>query len=400
MAKSRIGMMGGSFNPIHRRHLQIAACALEELSLDRILFIPNGNPPHKQRELADAGHRLEMTRLAVIPYDKFTVSDIEITRSGVIYTVDTLHLLRREFPDADFVCLIGEDTMLELEHWRKPEEVFRLCSFAVCMRSGQTAETQSIAEALRARGAKLRFLSLAPVAVSASDIRRRIAMGENVDTMLTPEVYEYIRVTGLYGCPLLSENSQIAYEMLRENLSDERLLHSMAAARTANRLAKIHGLNAGDCELAGLLHDCAKCMDLKTLQQLAREHRLKLTDVELQSNGLLHGPVGAVIAETEYGIRKPEILSAIAAHTTGCAGMSEFDMVIFLADKIEPYRNDIPALDEIRALADMDLYEASYHMLMNSKAHVIQTHRPLHPATDQTIRWMRDRIRERREPRS
>jgi predicted HD superfamily hydrolase involved in NAD metabolism len=181
--------------------------------------------------------------------------------------------------------------------------------------------------------------------------------------------------------------------MLKEDLSDDRLLHSMAAARTANRLAQIHGLDIDACELAGLLHDCAKCMDLQTLQQIARDHHLKLSDVEMQSNGLLHGPVSAVIAGTKYGIRNPEILTAISSHTTGYAGMTAFDMAIFLADKIEPYRHDIPALDAIRALADVDLLKATYQMLLYSRAHIVQTKKPLHPATDQTIQWVHDRIR-------
>jgi len=385
--------MGGSFNPIHRRHMQIAAHALEELQLDSVIFIPNGNPPHKQQELADAKHRFEMTRLAVIPYEKFTISDIEVTRNGVIYTVDTLKLLRRGMPDAEFICLIGEDTMSDLEHWRKPDEVFTLCIFAVCPRSSQNAETSPVAETLRAMGARLRFLSLKPADVSSSDIRRRIASGERADELLTPEVYEYIRIAGLYGCQPLPGVTQKAYNMLKADLSDARLLHSLSVARTANHLARMHGLDIDACELAGLLHDCAKCMSLGALQTIARDNRLKLTDVELQSNGLLHGPAGAVVAETKYGVHNPEILNAIAIHTTGRAGMSAFDMALFLADKIEPYRSDIPALDALRALADQDLYKATYQMLINSKTHVSQTNRPLHPATDQTIQWVRDRIR-------
>ena len=393
MARSRIGLMGGSFNPIHRRHLQIAQRAVEEFKLDRVLFIPNGNPPHKQLELADALHRYEMTRLAVIPYKKFTVSDIEITRSGVVYTVDTLALLRREYQDAELICLIGEDTLYELSHWRQPLEVFKQCSFGVCLRSAEIARAEAEAETLRTQGAQLRFLSLEPIDISSSDIRRRLAEGEPVDTLLTPEVSEYIRIAGLYGCPPLANDALHHYRLLNENLSDGRLVHSLSAALTARRLADVHALNANACELAGLLHDCAKCMDLKTLWQIARDHQLKLLDVEMRSNGLIHGPVGAVIAREKYGIRDPEILGAIAAHTTGYAGMSAFDMAIFLADKIEPYRHDIPALDEIRALAETDLLKASYQMLLQSKAHLVQTKRDIHPDTDKTIQWVLESIR-------
>ncbi|MFH1512018.1 MAG: bis(5'-nucleosyl)-tetraphosphatase (symmetrical) YqeK, partial [Bacillota bacterium] len=147
---------------------------------------------------------------------------------------------------------------------------------------------------------------------------------------------------------------------------------------------------AHNCEIAALLHDCTKCMSLKAQQQIARDNNLKLLDMELDSVGLLHGPVSAVIAKEKYGIQQKDILAAIGAHTTGFAGMSEFDMVIFLADKIEPYRSDLPQLDEIRALANVDLYQAAYLTLCNSKEYILQTNRPLHPATDKTIQWVHD----------
>ncbi|MBE0601836.1 MAG: nicotinate (nicotinamide) nucleotide adenylyltransferase [Firmicutes bacterium] len=385
--------MGGSFNPIHRRHLQIAERALAELKLDRVLFIPNGNPPHKGAELADAAHRFEMTRLAVIPYQKFTASDIEITREGVIYTVDTLNALRGYDPDAEFVCLIGEDTLFDLLHWRQPLEVFSLCSFAVCRRSSGNLEDHPIVNELRAMGAKLRFLSLEPMELSASAIRRRIQNGENTDALISPEIQEYVRIHGLYGCSSLPGADAHTYIRLKNYLSDSRLLHSLAVAKTAAHLAAVHGLAADDCELAGLLHDCAKCMDLETLRQLAQAHHLKLMDVELRTNGLLHGPVGAVIAETDFHVHDPAVLHAIACHTTGYPGMKDMEMAVFLADKIEPYREHIPELDSIRLLAETDLYRATYEMLVHSKAYLLKTHRQLHPDTDQTIRWMRRRIR-------
>ncbi len=384
--------MGGSFNPIHRRHLQIAEHALRELYLDRVVFIPNGNPPHKQHQLVAPAHRYAMTQLAILPYENFTISDIEITRSGVIYTVDTLKLLRTLYPDGEFICLIGEDTLYDLPHWRQPLEVFSLCSFAVCKRDSKGLEAHPSLAELRAKGANINFLSLAPRTISATDIRKRLQAGEPVDTLLTPEVHEYIRIAGLYGCPALPGTDVGSFSNLQNRLSDDRLLHSMAVARTAAHLAAVHALPVDQCELAGLLHDCAKCMDIDSLRQIAISHHLKLTDVELQSNGLLHGPVGAVIAKEVFGIEDPIVLNAIAVHTTGYAGMSDIEMVVFLADKIEPYRNHIPDLDEIRQLAETDLYKATYEMLLHSKAYLTRIHRPLHPDTDTTIQWMRKRI--------
>ena len=392
VARSRIGIMGGSFNPIHRRHVQIAQHALNELDLERVIFIPNGNPPHKQQYLADAGHRYEMTRLALIPYQNFTASDIEINRSGVIYTVDTLKLLRQEYPKNEFVYLIGEDTLFDLEHWKNPMEVFGLCSFAVCLRSGKAIMDDPRIQTLRKNGANLHFLSMNPLDISATTIRKQILQGVFDHSRLTPEVIEYIRINGLYGCGPLFPNAQNAYTMLKIALHDTRLLHSLSVADTANHLAKTHGLDVTVCETAGFLHDCAKDIPLRQQQQIARQYRLMLSETEMSTVALLHAPVGAVIANTEYGIQDPVILKAITYHTVGRPCMSPIETAVYLADKIEPYRHEIPALDEIRSLADINLYQASYQMLISSKEHVLKTNKPLHPETDKTIQWLSDHM--------
>lgn len=387
--------MGGSFNPIHRRHLQIAASALDELKLSRVVFIPNGNPPHKKDtdELASAAHRFEMARLAVMPYERYTVSDIEMDRDGVMYTADTLKLLHQQYPDADFFYIIGEDTLFELEHWSRPLDVFRQCSFAVAMRQSLNVSDHPFVRHLRAKGAVLHFLSLNPLNISSTDIRRQLAQNLFDDTVLPPEICEYIRIMQLYGSSHSPNGARQAYGMLKESLSDDRLVHTMSAAFTANRLASIHGLDVKACELAALLHDCAKCMDLRAMQWIARNAHLALLDVELQSAGLLHGPVGAVVAQRKYGVQDPQILTAIATHTTGYVGMTKFDMVIFLADKIEAYRDDIPALAEIRELAQTDLYRATYTMLKSSKEYVTLKNRPLHPATGEVMQWVKEQIK-------
>ena len=385
--------MGGSFNPIHRRHLQIAMSALEEMKLSRVLFIPNGNPPHKHKELLDAAHRYEMTRLAVIPYDQFAISDLEMAREGIMYAVDTLKLLRKKYSSAEFYYIIGEDTLFDLEHWVQPLEVFKMCTFLVCLREHQSlSDDHPALKRMYSKGANVRFLSLAPFDISASDIRRQISQGVMNDALLTPEVCEYIRIMGLYGGSRTPEGAADAYPMLKEDLSDDRLVHSLAVAHTAAKLAQIHSLDVPACELAGLLHDCAKCMGIKSMQRIARDAKLSLTETEFRATGLLHGPVGAVVAEKKYGIHRQDILNAIAYHTTGFAGMSPFDMVIFLADKIEPYRDDIPELAEIRALAAQNLYKATCRMLLCSKEYVAQTKRPLHPATEQTLQWVQEHM--------
>ena len=135
MPKERIGIMGGSFNPIHARHIEMAVCAKREFDLERIIFLPTGNPPHKRAGLEDAEDRYEMTRLAVYGMPGFTASRMEIDREGIIYTVDTLGRMQKQMPDTAIDYIIGEDTLVDLPNWRKADKVFTMCRFLVCCRS-------------------------------------------------------------------------------------------------------------------------------------------------------------------------------------------------------------------------------------------------------------------------
>ncbi len=387
MAKERIGLMGGSFNPIHERHLEIAACALNEAKLDRVLFLPSGNPPHKHDGLAAPEHRFEMTRLATLREPRFEASRIEIDRTGVIYTADTLALLKKQLPDAEFYYLIGEDTLLDLPNWRTPEKVFALCRFLVCGRSTRDAAERPERAALEKRGARFSFLTLAPKDVSSTAIREALARGETPGE-LPEQVMEYVRLMGLYGVPASPKGADAMYPKLRLALSDKRLLHSLLVASTARRLAELHRLSVEPCALAGLLHDCAKCMPLQTQQRIAREHRLLLDKLTLQSENLLHGPVGAVVAETEYGVTDVNILSAIRCHTTGKVGMLPADMVLYLADKIEPSRRSYPALEVVRRRAEDDLIAAMLYSLKSTQQYVTRQKAALHPSTQRVVEWL------------
>ena len=384
---ARIGIMGGSFNPVHLRHIQIAECALKEAKLSRVLFIPTGNPPHKHTELAPAEDRLEMTRLATEGRAAFAVSDVEIERSGVIYTVDTLKILKQRFPKADFFYIIGEDTLLDLPNWRNPDGVFSMCRFLVCRRSSMDASQHPICKELEERGARFQYLSLPPEDVSATAVREALARGEEPPA-LQPQVLEYIRLMGLYGTTPYLANGRAVYEKLRKDLNDRRLYHSLLVAYTARLLARKHGLDENAAAIAGLLHDCAKCMPLSEMQQIAKEHRLLLDKETLHNGSLLHGYVGATLAEVSYGVTDPNVLSAIACHTMGKVGMLPLDMVLFLADKIEPSRHSYPALETVRTLADTSLIAAMRCAMQNTLTYVLAQKTIPHPTTKRVADWL------------
>lgn len=388
MPKERIGIMGGSFNPIHDRHLEMAAAAKREFQLSRIIFLPTGNPPHKHMALEDAEHRFEMTRLAVSGQPGFTASRMEIDREGTIYTVDTLTRMQKQMPDVEIDYIIGEDTLLDLPNWRKPDKVFGLCRFLVCCRVSEDVQALPIVKELEKRGATFAFLSLKPSSISSTTVREKLARGEAVEE-LRPQVLEYIRIMGLYGQESGLDTARAVYPQLKRTLSDKRLTHSLLVAYAARQLACMHGMDEKQAALAGLLHDCAKCLPLAELQRIARENRLLLDKETLQSSNLLHGPVGAVVAEKEYGVTDPNILASICCHTTGKVGMMPLDMIVYLADKIEPSRRSYPALEEVRALSRVNLAGAMLHSLESTLEYVKKQNTTPHPLTKQAADWLR-----------
>jgi nicotinate-nucleotide adenylyltransferase len=201
-----VGVFGGSFNPIHFGHLLLADDICEALRLDRILFVPAAQPPHKPAsELAAVEHRYRMTALAVNEHPRFAVSDLELRRSGPSYTVDTLTALASE---GELFLLIGSETFLDLLSWREPRQVARLARLVVVPRTGADfdpdapAAQKVLAElglaAFGAPGGPILHRA-ASLPISGSDLRRRAREGRSLAYRMPEAVAAYIREHGLYG---------------------------------------------------------------------------------------------------------------------------------------------------------------------------------------------------------
>lgn len=201
-----VGVFGGSFNPIHFGHLLLADDICEALRLDRILFVPAAQPPHKPAsELAAVEHRYRMTALAVNEHPRFAVSDLERRRSGPSYTVDTLTALA---PEGELFLLIGSETFLDLLSWREPRQVARLARLVVVPRTG--ADFDPDAPAAQKVLAELGLAAFgipggpilhraASLPISGSDLRRRAREGRSLAYRMPEAVAAYIRQHGLYG---------------------------------------------------------------------------------------------------------------------------------------------------------------------------------------------------------
>jgi nicotinate-nucleotide adenylyltransferase len=202
--QERIGILGGTFNPVHLGHLILAQAALETHDLARVLFVPCCRPPHKDTTgLAAAEHRLAMVRAALEDSLCFEVDDLEIRRGGVSYAVDTVAALRRRQPDAELMFIIGTDTLRELHMWKQIYSILPLCRFASFGRPGYAGEALAAADLHLDPPWPARLLQdLAPgrlIEISSSDIRHRVAEGMSVRYLVPAAVEMYIAEHGLYG---------------------------------------------------------------------------------------------------------------------------------------------------------------------------------------------------------
>lgn len=377
----KVGIMGGTFNPIHEGHLMIARAARKTAQLDQVIFLPSGQPPHKQNSLlVSTINRLNMTILAVHGEQGFVASDMEIRREGTTYTVDTIRQLRQERPDIELYYIIGGDTLFQLTTWRTPELVAKYLNggMIVVPRPGADREALIIeAEKLRQLiGLKTLIAQDGGPDISSTEIRERMLEGKSVSGLLPQTVADYIAQHGLYQVPY----AQMTV-MLKRSLSEYRLRHTLSVAETAVWLADRFGVDPAQAHLAGMLHDCAKGMDAPTLLQLIRSGGISADDLELSMPALLHAPAGAALAKRQYHISDQNVLAAIRWHTTGRRNMTALEKVVYLADMIEPLRTPYPGIEDLRACARKNLDEAVCMAAAQSAAYVSGRGKKLHPRT-------------------
>ena len=190
----KIGIIGGSFNPPHYAHLFMGIEALYRFNLEKVLFIPANIPPHKEENLISAYHRLKMVELAIESEKKFQVSDMEIRRGSISYTIDTLRDLKREYDEGwEIYFIAGSDSALDLPNWREPEAILRLCTFTVFERPNYPF----IKVKSDFRGKMLLVDSLL-LDISSREIRRRIREGRPIKYLLPLSVEKYISENSLY----------------------------------------------------------------------------------------------------------------------------------------------------------------------------------------------------------
>ncbi len=386
----KIGVYGGTFNPPHLGHITAARAVFDLLGLDKLIWVPAGLPPHKDLPAGSptADQRLEMTRLAAEQMglgDRAEVADLEIRREGRSYTSQTLAQLHDRYPGAQLWLLMGTDMFLTLHTWHAPEEIFSLAGIAAFGRTEE--DTEELFAVQRAHlyhvypDARLFTLTIPGVVeISSTELRERLARGEG-GSLLAPAVYGYILREGLYG--VRADLRHLPMRQLRpvalSYLKHKRIPHVLGTEQEAIRLAERYGADVDEARVAALLHDCTKKLDMEQQLALCRRYGIGLDELESKALKLLHAKTGAAIARDVFGVDEA-VYSAIWWHTTGHAGMTLLEKIIYLADYIEPSR-DFPGVDKLREVCYKDLDEGLLLGLEMTIGEMTEMGVPVHHAT-------------------
>ena len=397
----RIGIMGGTFNPIHSVHLIMAQVAYKKFHLDKILFMPSKNPPHKDnREIVSDAHRTRMIQLAIDGNNHFEFSDMELKREGTTYTSDTLTELTEKNPDTEYYFIIGGDSLWQLENWHEPETIFQKCHI-IAARRGQVKRKEfrkKIAYYEEKYNAQISQLEMENIHISSKGIREHIQNGEPYSYYCPDKVSKYIAYHGLYGfCrPTKAHLSMLEiHSMLKCIFRPKRFLHILGVQYTSTSLAMAYHCDVKQAELAGVLHDCGKYLTFEEQLEACEKHGVELAPVEVQNPALIHAKLGAAIAKEKYNVCDEEILNAIRYHTTGRKDMSLLEKIIYIADYIEPNRTmdcSPYSLEQIRREAFRSLDKTLCMILENSILYLQSRDAVIDSLTLETYEYYKQRV--------
>jgi nicotinate-nucleotide adenylyltransferase len=396
----RIGIYGGSFDPVHNGHIAMVNSALKSGYIDLVIVIPSVRnnfklyanklpPPYRLYMMAETIEGLGIKNCYV--------SDVEYGIEGVSYTAVVLKKLTseeyiKEFllkngvkkkkaeEPHEFFWIMGSDTLGTFETWYNPGEILNHAALLAAARPGDTTDVERAAESIRKNlGGKVEIFRLNGVECSSSGIT------SSGDFSMVPEpAREFIARHALY-----TENTKLEgvsdearrqfYECsvwMYKYLGAKRLLHTLNVGYLSAHLADVFGCDKDKALIAGALHDCAKELPLEKQTELAKEYSGDL----FTEKKLLHSPAGATFARKELGIEDKEILDAICYHTTGRGNMTLLEKIVYLADKIEPSRN-YTDLTPIRTAAEIDLDSAMRMTAAAVRDKFVSQGRDIHPMT-------------------
>ncbi len=382
----QIGILGGSFNPIHQGHLIVAQGIFDEFHLDKILLLPNKYNPFKSSN-EDNHQCIEMLNLIKENNSIFDIDLRETIGNEKNYTYNTIKSLISENPDNKYYFIIGSDIIEKLKNWYKIDQLLQMIPFIVVERPGYPISFEILNDLKRKYNANFLIYNGSNVDISSTTIRNKRFLNKSIKYLTPDEIINFIEDNNLY----LKKEDQIKQfkKQLKKELKPKRFEHSINVMNTAVELAERFDIDIQKAEIAGLLHDCAKSLSFEEMVQLADKYNFKIPSEFYENPSTLHAIIGQLLAQLNYGIKDPEILSSIAKHTTGDVQMSKLDKIIFLADYIEPLRSQ-PGVEEVRELAKQDLNKAVFKAMDNNLNYLRKNNYPINKTTEKAWKFLKD----------
>ena len=393
---ARIGIYGGTFNPPHIGHIRAAQHSITTLQLDQLLLIPDRIAPHKviPSGTATPQQRLEMVRLAAKGMDKALVTDMELQREGPSYTYQTILQLKEQYPNDELILLMGTDMFLSFMTWKNPDVILAHASLGVFYRGdrGEVEKIHAMKAQLEAQGHIVYLVENPVVEISSTDLRRMLAL-HCADPFLSPEVSDYIRRHGLYETWTDWKNlpMDVLEAVVVRLLDPKRVAHVLGCRDAAVSLARKWGADETDAARAALLHDITKALDGPLQLTLCSEYGIILDEFSRKYPKTLHALTGAHVARRIFG-ENDAVVDAIFSHTTGKADMNVLQMIIYIADYMEPNR-DFPGVEELRNAAYTDLHHAMELGLNMTLQHLARQGSEVSPASKEALDWLKHNVK-------
>ena len=375
----KTALFGGTFNPVHDGHIQMAEYLLSH-GYDRVVLAPSNNPAYKQCD-NNFDTRCEMLKIAIQGREGMQICDLERDRPKDNYSYITIPLYKERIGEFDFV--IGGDSLIDLGKWKKPYQIINQVKLVVFDRGDRQAEVDEACKFWREQGANIVIERFVPKDISSTIVRleSRLGLTRGVPT----EVAEYIEKNGLYVDKSIRMSKKLTTSLadkLKELTGERTYKHCLRVAYCALKLnSDLNlGLDTDKILTAGLLHDCAK-----------RIKRVDDPSIPKDSEGtpVYHQFAGSVVAREEFGIHDEEVLNAIKYHTTAKPNMTDLDKLIFCADMLEEDR-DFEGVDELRKIIWQDLHRGFVACMEHQYAYLVGRGGDIYPLTTKAVEYYRN----------
>ena len=372
----KVAIFGGSFNPVHKEHINIVKAAIKSLALDKVIIMPSYITPSKSgRMFASAADRLNMCRLAFESIDKVVVSDYEISQSGISYSYLTCRRFKEKYPEDTRYFIIGGDMLENFGEWKYPEEILKCVTLAVCAREDENRCKTALDNFSARFGKQIVVCDYIGKGVSSTRIRALAALGENLEGLVEPAVGKYIKDKSLY----LIDGA----EDVKKSLSAHRWKHTVGVAVMAAQNCTRYNVSERDAVTAALFHDCGK--------ELSRDDP-SISGCNIPNDvppPVVHQFTGAYIAEHIYGRSDCNLLNAIKYHCSGRENMSPLEKLIYLSDMLEEGR-DYDGVQQLRDIFKSDKDEAFFCAVKRQLDYINNSGFPVYSLTQKAYDYLKE----------